>query len=152
MRRGHSLYVGAVPVHRMPVAGSRQVQVCERQRDEAERKRCESHNPPPSAARPALDPLSFLYASPLRLSQATRRSQHPFFFFFFFLLVFFFQVPSYLNDRLDPSDFSLLTCSSTQIPLRREPCGHLTTCVKSALDFFSFFWCALFQSAPSRVR
>lgn len=72
--------------------------------------------------------------------------------FLFFLLVFFFQVPSYLNDRLDPADFSLLTCSSTQIPLRREPCGHLTTCVKSALDFFSFFWCALFQSAPSRVR
>lgn len=62
--------VRAVPVHRMPVVGSRQVQVCKHQRDEAERKRCESHNP--SGARPAPVPS----ASP-SLSQVTRRSQHP---------------------------------------------------------------------------
>lgn len=59
----------------MPVVGSRQVQVCKRQRDEAERKRCESHNP--SGTRPALVLLSLPSASPLLLSQAARRSQHP---------------------------------------------------------------------------
>lgn len=58
----------------MPIAGSRKVQVCKRQRDEAEGKRCESHNP--SAAQPVLVP-PLPSASPLLLSQATRHSQHP---------------------------------------------------------------------------
>lgn len=39
-----------------------------------------------------------------------------------------FQVPSYLNNGLDQGDFSLLTCSSTQIPLRRDPFGHFHLC------------------------
>lgn len=70
----HLQQVWTVPVYRMPIAGSRKVQVCKRQRDEAEGERCESHNP--SAAQPVLVP-PLPSASPLLLSQATRHSQHP---------------------------------------------------------------------------
>ena len=75
----------------MPVVGSRQVQVSKHQREEAERKRCESHNP--SGARPALVPL-FL------LSQAACRSQHP------SGQKTPFQVPGYLNNGVNQGDFN----------------------------------------------
>lgn len=110
----------------MPVAGSRQVQVCKRQRDEAERKRCESHNP--SGARPALVPLSsFCVPAPSVPGDVSfttsQRSKTPF------------QLPSYLNNSLNQDDFRLLTCFLTQIPLRRDPFGHLHLC-QIYLDFF----------------
>lgn len=56
----------------MPIAGSRKVQVCKRQRDEAEGKRCESHNP--SAAQPVLVPAPSVPGdASLTTSQRSRR-------------------------------------------------------------------------------
>lgn len=49
----HLQYVRAVPVHRMPVAASRQVQVGKHQGDETDGKRCESHSPSDSLSFPA---------------------------------------------------------------------------------------------------
>lgn len=53
----YSLDVWAVPVHSMSVAGSGQLQVRQCQRQEAERKPCESHNPCGAAASPPAAPL-----------------------------------------------------------------------------------------------
>lgn len=75
----YSLQVRAVPIHRMTAAGSRKVQVCKHQGDEAERKRYESHNPSGCWSNPEWFPLfpSFFFFFWLLLSQTTRRSQHP---------------------------------------------------------------------------
>lgn len=77
----HLQYVRAVPVHRMPVAASRQVQVGKRQGDEADGKRCESHSPSDSLSFPAprcrsqhpsgqLRPLIKVPSSPQRPAQS----------------------------------------------------------------------------------
>lgn len=73
-RRGYSQEVGAVPVHRVSVAGSRQVQVGERQRGEAEEDRCESHNP--SGARPSPGSLSLSVRPATQVCLSRRRVAH----------------------------------------------------------------------------
>lgn len=110
----------------MPVAGSRQVQVCKDEREEAERKRCWSHNP--AGARPDLNRTSscfptlsffifflFLSEPPLLLSQ--RRLQHP----GSAKMKMSFQLPLVKLGRVQ--SFTA-TCSSTPVPSRRDPFVH----------------------------
>ncbi|MEQ2303703.1 hypothetical protein AMECASPLE_019639 [Ameca splendens] len=93
----------------MTAAGSRKVQVCKRQGDEAERKRYESHNSSGCWFNPAWFPLMpCLFLAPS--VQTTSRSQHP----------------SGQERVFNFSDFCETTSSSIQAPSRREnPFRHL---------------------------
>lgn len=87
--RGYSQQVGAVPVHRMPVAGRAEREVAERQRQDAEGERGESHNPagplgrPESRARharlqhPACLPVTPTTAGGQLFGRAERPFAHP---------------------------------------------------------------------------
>lgn len=136
-RRGYSQEVGAVPVHRVSVAGSRQVQVGERQRGEAEEDRCESHNP--SGARPSPGSLSLSVRPATQVCLSRRRVAHN------IPAVGgrggrggggratttkkegeekktkkrLFNFPSYRNNGMDRGDFCAVTCSSAPTPSRR---------------------------------
>lgn len=72
---------------------------------------------PPVLVHPWSSPLPS--ASPLLLSQATCRSQHP------SGQKDLFKFPAALTITATSAK---VTCSSTQIPSRRDPCGHLRSC------------------------
>lgn len=110
----HLQDVRAVPVHRMPVAASRQVQAGERQGDEADGKRCESHSRSGGPSFPA----------------PRRRSHHP-----SGLLRPLNKVPG--SPQRPAQSGRLVHAVQLKIPSRGEPSGHL-------LSRLSFTFCALF--------
>lgn len=109
----HLQYVGAVPVHRMPVAASGRVQAAQRQGDEADGKPCQSHSPSDCSRRSSAGRIT-TSQRPLASFNSTS------------------QFPSTAGSIRVTSGW----CSG-RIPSRSQPSGHLLPRLSLPLRTFS---------------